>query len=68
MLLAVDPASQRSGTGRALLKRVFEASAAAVYLDTASPADVPYCASNGFEEIGEAPLPRGAAMWFTRRP
>jgi GNAT superfamily N-acetyltransferase len=67
-LLAVDPANQRTGTGRALLERVVEGTAAPVYLDTANPANVPYYASNGFEEIGKAPLPRGATMWFMRRP
>ena len=41
---------------------------APVYLDTANPANVPYYASFGFEEIGRAALPRGATMWFMRRP
>ena len=67
-LLAVDPASQRGGVGRALLRRVFDEAEAPVYLETANPANVPYYASNGFEEIGRAPLPRGATMWFMRRP
>jgi GNAT superfamily N-acetyltransferase len=66
--LAVDPNSQRGGVGRALLARVFEEAEAPVYLDTANPANVPYYVSNGFEEIGRAALPRGATMWFMRRP
>jgi ribosomal protein S18 acetylase RimI-like enzyme len=69
--LAVDPASQRGGIGRALLARVFEDGARAeapVWLETANPANVPYYASNGFEEVGRAPLPRGATMWFMQRP
>jgi len=66
--LAVDPSHQRGGVGRALLARVFEEAEAPVYLDTANPANVPYYASAGFEEIGRAPLPRGATMWFMRRP
>jgi GNAT superfamily N-acetyltransferase len=67
--LAVDPAHQRKGLGRALLARVFEENAEApVYLDTSNPANVPYYASFGFEEIGRAALPRGATMWFMRRP
>jgi GNAT superfamily N-acetyltransferase len=66
--LAVDPAHQRKGLGRALLQTVFEHAEAPVYLDTANPANVPYYASFGFEEIGRAPLPRGATMWFMRRP
>jgi GNAT superfamily N-acetyltransferase len=66
--LAVDPAQQRGGIGRALLGRVYEDAQAPVYLDTANPANVPYYASNGFEEIGKAAGPRGATMWFMRRP
>jgi ribosomal protein S18 acetylase RimI-like enzyme len=67
--LAVDPAHQHKGSGRALLARVFEEDAEApVYLDTSNPANVPCYASFGFEEIGRAVLPRGATMWFMRRP
>jgi GNAT superfamily N-acetyltransferase len=66
--LAVDPAQQRGGIGRALLGRVYEDAQAPVYLDTANPANMPYYASNGFEEIGKAAGPRGATMWFMRRP
>jgi GNAT superfamily N-acetyltransferase len=65
--LAVDPAHQRQGLGRALLARVFEEATAPVYLDTANPANVPYYASFGFEEVGRAALPRGATMWFLHR-
>jgi GNAT superfamily N-acetyltransferase len=66
--LAVDPAHQRAGLGRALLNTVCEHAEAPVYLDTSNPANVPYYASFGFEEIGRAALPRGATMWFMRRP
>jgi ribosomal protein S18 acetylase RimI-like enzyme len=66
--LAVDPERQRGGVGRALLARVYEDATAPVYLDTANPTNVPYYASNGFEEIGKADGPRGAQMWFMRRP
>ena len=66
--LAVDPAHQRTGVGRALLNRVFEEAEAPVYLDTANPANVPYYAGFGFEEIGRAAIPRGATLWFMRRP
>ena len=66
--LAVDPAHQRSGLGRALLQRVADTTEAPMYLDTANPANVPYYASFGFEELGRAALPRGATMWFMRRP
>ena len=66
--LAVDPEHQRGGVGRALLARVYEEASAPLYLDTANPANVPYYASNGFEEIGNSAGPRGAQMWFMRRP
>jgi ribosomal protein S18 acetylase RimI-like enzyme len=66
--LAVDPGNQRGGIGRSLLARVYEDATAPVYLDTANPANVPYYAGNGFEELGKAAGPRGATMWFMRRP
>jgi ribosomal protein S18 acetylase RimI-like enzyme len=66
--LAVDPQQQRRGLGRKLLTEVFAHAEAPVFLDTANPANVPYYASFGFEEIGRAALPRGATMWFMRRP
>jgi GNAT superfamily N-acetyltransferase len=65
--LAVDPRHQRGGVGRSLLARVCEEATAPVYLDTANPDNVPYYASNGFEEIGKAAGPRGATMWFMVR-
>lgn len=68
-LLAVDPAHQRGGVGRALLARVYEdADGAPVYLDTSNPANVPYYASNGYEETGRVPALRGTTLWFMRRP
>jgi GNAT superfamily N-acetyltransferase len=66
--LAVDPRRQRGGVGRALLARVYADAEAPVYLDTANPANVPYYASNGYEETGSAAGPRGATMWFMKRP
>jgi GNAT superfamily N-acetyltransferase len=66
--LAVDPAHQRGGIGRALLARVHEDAEAPVYLDTSNPDNVPYYAANGFEEIGRGVLPRDTPMWFMRRP
>jgi ribosomal protein S18 acetylase RimI-like enzyme len=65
--LAVEPQRQRGGIGRALLARVYQEATAPVYLDTANPANVPYYARNGFEELGSAAGPRGATMWFMRR-
>jgi GNAT superfamily N-acetyltransferase len=67
--LAVSPHNQGGGVGRALLARVYEDAGAPVYLDTANPDNVPYYASNGFEEIGSADGPRGARLWYMlRRP
>jgi GNAT superfamily N-acetyltransferase len=66
--LAVGPRHQRAGVGRALLARVTEEAEAPVYLDTTNPANVPYYASAGFEEIGRGRLPRDTTMWFMRRP
>jgi GNAT superfamily N-acetyltransferase len=65
--LAVDPARQRTGVGRALLARVCEDADAPVYLDTSNPDNVPYYAAAGFEEIGRGVLPRNTPMWFMRR-
>jgi GNAT superfamily N-acetyltransferase len=67
--LAVDPAQQRGGVGRALIARVYEdADGTPVYLDTANPANVPYYASNGFALLGEEAVPRGGRLWaFQRR-
>jgi predicted N-acetyltransferase YhbS len=64
----VDPARQRAGVGRALLERAFEDARAPVYRDTANPANPPYYAAAGFEVIGRARLPRGATIYFMRRP
>jgi ribosomal protein S18 acetylase RimI-like enzyme len=66
--LAVDPAHQRRGVGRALVARVCEEAEVPVHLDTTNPANPPYYASLGFEETGRAALPRNATMWFMRRP
>jgi ribosomal protein S18 acetylase RimI-like enzyme len=67
-VLGVDPNHQRGGVGRALIARVAEDAEAYVWLETANPDNVPYYASNGFEEVGRARLPRGATMWFMRQP
>ena len=39
-----------------------------IYLETASPENVPYYRSFGFEVTGEAPLPGRSRMWFMYRP
>lgn len=69
-MLAVDPASQRKGAGRAMLGQVIAAAEARevpVYLDTANPDNLPYYRSFGFELTGQAPLPRGATIWYLLR-
>ena len=68
--LAVDPAHQRSGVGRALMQRVLQDAAEAdvpVYLETARRSNVAYYRSFGFDVTGEAPLPGRGRMWFMWR-
>lgn len=69
-MLAVSPAAQRTGVGRALLSTALARAdqlGVSTYLDTAKPANRPYYASFGFRETGETPLPRGASLWFMMR-
>jgi GNAT superfamily N-acetyltransferase len=69
--LAVDPAAQRSGVGRALMARVIadaDEAAVPIYLETAKPDNVPYYRSFGFVETGREKLPRGAPLWLMLRP
>lgn len=69
-MLTVSPAAQRSGVGRALLSTALERAeekGVPTYLDTANPANLPYYGSFGFEQTGEADLPRGAKLWFMYR-
>src|SRR5205085_5068 len=68
--LAVHPAAQRQGVGRALLGRVLEDAAASdlpAFLETTKTANVAYYGSFGFRVLGEADLPRGAPAWFMLR-
>ncbi len=69
-MLAVSPAAQRTGVGRALLNTGLARAAelgVPTYLDTANPANLPYYGSFGFENTGETRLPRGAPLWFMFR-
>jgi ribosomal protein S18 acetylase RimI-like enzyme len=69
-VLAVDPASQRKGAGRALLGQVLadaDEREVPVYLDTAKPDNLPYYRSFGFELTGEGRLPREATIWYLLR-
>jgi GNAT superfamily N-acetyltransferase len=70
-LLAAHPDHQRGGRGRALLTAAIARAdklGVPTYLDTARPENVPYYRSFGFRETGEAPLPRGANLWYLLRP
>jgi GNAT superfamily N-acetyltransferase len=70
-LLAAHPDHQRGGRGRALLNAAIARAdelGVPTYLDTARPENVPYYRSFGFRETGEAPLPRGANLWYLLRP
>jgi ribosomal protein S18 acetylase RimI-like enzyme len=69
-MLAVAPKHQRTGVGRALLQTALARSEVLqtfAYLETAKPENLPYYASFGFREVGEAELPRGAPIWFMMR-
>ena len=68
-MLGVDPARQRTGSGRALLARTAELARrddVPVYLETSNPDNLPYYRSNGYEVVGDGPLPRGERIWFLR--
>jgi ribosomal protein S18 acetylase RimI-like enzyme len=69
-MLAVSPAAQRSGVGRALLSKALERAeefGVPAYLDTANPDNLPYYGSFGFQQVGETTLPRDATLWFMMR-
>jgi GNAT superfamily N-acetyltransferase len=69
-MLAVAPAAQRSGVGRALLSTALgraEELGVPTYLDTAKPANLPYYGSFGFQQVGQTTLPRDATLWFMMR-
>jgi GNAT superfamily N-acetyltransferase len=69
--LGVDPGSQRSGTGSALLEHLIETAAepgVPIHLTTSAPDNLPYYRRFGFELDGEATLPRGVPLWSMLRP
>jgi ribosomal protein S18 acetylase RimI-like enzyme len=69
-MLGVSPQHQRTGVGRALLSTALaraEEFGLPAYLETANPENLPYYASFGFREVGEATLPRDAPIWFMMR-
>jgi GNAT superfamily N-acetyltransferase len=69
-MLAVAPEHQRTGVGRALLNTALERAGEfglPAYLETGNRENLPYYASFGFREVGEARLPRDARIWFMMR-
>lgn len=69
-MLAVSPKHQRTGVGRALLNTALgraEEFGLPAYLETANPENLPYYASFGFRETGEAKLPRDVPIWSMMR-
>jgi GNAT superfamily N-acetyltransferase len=70
-ILAADPGHQRGGVGGALLGRLLAlvASApAAVYLETANVANLPFYEAHGFCAPGPARTPGGLDYWPMLRP
>ncbi|TMK39012.1 MAG: GNAT family N-acetyltransferase [Actinobacteria bacterium] len=70
-LLAADPRTQRLGAGRALLAalaRHADGRGLPIYLETMTPANVPYYQRAGFSVLAEERMPRGAPIWFLQRP
>ncbi len=68
--LAVDPAAQSRGVGRALLAELHEDSArldVPTYLETGKMENVAYYGSNGYEVIGDLKLATGQPMWLMER-
>ncbi|HEY8638160.1 MAG TPA: GNAT family N-acetyltransferase [Solirubrobacteraceae bacterium] len=69
--LATDPTHQRTGAGRSLLERLSDSAderGLPIWLETTKPENVAYYRGSGFAVEGEEPLPRGATVWFMRRP
>ena len=69
--IGVDPSSQRSGAGTALLRHLINAAEArevAIHLTTSSPENLPYYRRFGFELDGERRLPRDVPLWAMLRP
>lgn len=71
--LGVDPASQRTGTGKSLLQHMFarlDPQGVATFLETEKEANVPYYLKHGYEIVHEGVLPDGGpGFWcFLRRP
>jgi len=70
--LGVDPSSQRSGSGAALLTHMLarlDARGASAYLETEKADNVPYYQRHGFEVVHQGVLPEdGPGFWCLLRP
>lgn len=68
--LAVDPAAQSRGVGRALLAALHDDSAhhdVPTYLETGKMDNVAYYASHGYETVGDLTVSSGEPMWLMER-
>ena len=68
--IGVDPDSQRSGAGTALLRHLIfaaEGRDALIHLTTSAPENLPYYRHFGFEVDGESTLPRSVPLWSMLR-
>ena len=69
--IGVDPGSQRSGAGTALLDHLIADAAlrgVPIHLTTSAPENLPYYRRFGFELDGERTLPRRVPLWAMLRP
>jgi ribosomal protein S18 acetylase RimI-like enzyme len=68
--IGVDPRSQRSGAGTALLDHVIaeaDERTVPIHLTTSAAENLPYYRRFGFELDGERALPRGVPLWSMLR-
>jgi GNAT superfamily N-acetyltransferase len=69
--IGVDPGSQRTGAGAALLRELVYAAdgrSVPIHLTTSTPENLPYYRRFGFELDGERRLPRDVPLWSMLRP
>ncbi len=70
--IGVDPSTQRSGVGTALINHVLpriDAGSLPAFLDTSQPDNLGYYERFGFRVTAELSLPNGAPLWgMTRQP
>jgi GNAT superfamily N-acetyltransferase len=65
--LGVEPATQRTGAGSALLRAMWarlDPRGCPTYLETEKPANVPYYVKQGYEVVHEGVLPGGGPEYF----